>query len=163
VHKHNLAALSLIFRDMFHIGDSRLSEKEIVQLSEPSAVLEVLIAMCYPAEEPPYDIGKLPNDVVADCYEATVKYGMWVAGLALRSFITYAVLSYDNRTLTADGAFRPLIASDPFRVVRLAHNLNDSALLADAVRATLDVDILTDTPALRAKTGPLWPDLVCKQ
>jgi len=55
---------------------------------------------------------------------------------------------------------RPLIGRNPFLVVNLAHRLNDSVMLKRAVAATLDIDILSDAPTFRAKTGILWPNLV---
>jgi len=35
-------------------------------------------------------------------------------------------------------------------------------MLARAVEATLEINILADADALSAKTGPLWPNLVRK-
>ena len=55
---------------------------------------------------------------------------------------------------------RPLIEGDSFLVVKLAHKLNDSVMLKRAVAATLTVDILSDAPTFRVKTGVLWPNLV---
>lgn len=88
VHHANLVACSVTFRDMFHVGKP---SDEIIQLSESSTTLARLLAMCYPAEDPPVDFSSLELKAVLDCYEAVVKYQMWVAGLALRGFVECVV------------------------------------------------------------------------
>lgn len=84
VHTANLAAVSMKFRDMV---SSATPSDDVVPLGESAATLALLLAMCYPAEDPPVDFSTLEAATVLDCYEAAVKYQMWVAGLALRSFV----------------------------------------------------------------------------
>jgi len=87
VHKANLCSASLVFKDMFLVGSPDQSpSSEPIVVSERAGALELLLAMCYPREEP-IDFAKVENALVLDCYEMSVKYGMWVAGYALRSFV----------------------------------------------------------------------------
>ncbi|KZW03528.1 hypothetical protein EXIGLDRAFT_721745 [Exidia glandulosa HHB12029] len=139
VHRANLMACSVTFRDMFHVGKET---DEAVQLSETSSTLAHLLAMCYPAEDPPVDFSLLASGDILACYEAAVKYQMWVAGLALRSFV------------------EPVVHIDPFRVVRSAHTLSDSVLMQKAVKATLELDILGNTAEYRVKAGITWTSLL---
>ncbi|KZV80050.1 hypothetical protein EXIGLDRAFT_845911 [Exidia glandulosa HHB12029] len=139
VHRANLMACSVTFRDMFHVGKET---DEAVALSEKSSTLAHLLAMCYPAEDPPVDFSLLASGDILDCYEAAVKYQMWVAGLALRSFV------------------EPVVHMDPFRVVRSAHTLNDSVLMQKAVKATLELDILANAAEYRVKAGITWTSLL---
>ncbi|KZW03504.1 hypothetical protein EXIGLDRAFT_758853 [Exidia glandulosa HHB12029] len=141
VHLANLAAFSLKFREMIDIGQKD-PNVEIIQLSESTETLAILLAMCYPAEDPPVDFSTLEPAVVLGCYEAAVKYQMWVAGLALRSFV------------------EPIVSVDPFQLARLAHKLCESVLLNKAAQATLEVDILANAALYSAKSGPLWSHLL---
>ena len=90
VHKANLSTLSAFFRDVFHVASPDLSpDDEPITMSERAAVIEVLLQTCYPADDgtPPLDFATVDNALLLDVYEATVKYQMWLAGLALRSFV----------------------------------------------------------------------------
>ncbi|EJD42503.1 hypothetical protein AURDEDRAFT_185944 [Auricularia subglabra TFB-10046 SS5] len=142
VHKANLGAFSAVFRNMFGDAEGQATA-EPVPVAETSSTLEILLAMCYPAEEPPVDFTTLDARVVLACYEATVKYQMWVAGLALRSFV------------------QPLVHLEPFLVAKLAHRLNDSALMTATAEETLKCDILAKSQEYAEKAGPtVWPALL---
>lgn len=58
-------------------------------MPERVAVIEVLLQMCYPADDetPPLDFATVDIALLLDEYEVTVKYQMWLAGLALRSLV----------------------------------------------------------------------------
>lgn len=83
VHVHNLADHSSIFQDMLCVGQDAGS----VPLQESSQTLAIIFAMCYPLREAPLDFSSLPAETILDCYEATLKYEMWVGELALRGFV----------------------------------------------------------------------------
>ncbi|KAH7098703.1 hypothetical protein BKA62DRAFT_660441 [Auriculariales sp. MPI-PUGE-AT-0066] len=145
VHKVNLCALSAFFRDMFYVGNPDLSPRDDpILVSEPDTVLELLLPMFYPVDDltTPTDFTKVESALLMQCYEATGKYQMWLASLALRSFV------------------EPVISIDPFLVINLANRTNDSALLTKAVKASLAFDILADVSWYCEKTGVLWPKLV---
>ena len=90
VHKANLSTLSAFFRDMFHVGSPDLSpDSEPITMSERAIIIELLLQTCYPADDgtPPLDFSMVEDSLLLAVYEATVKYQMWLAGLALRSFV----------------------------------------------------------------------------
>ncbi|EJD42502.1 hypothetical protein AURDEDRAFT_114974 [Auricularia subglabra TFB-10046 SS5] len=145
VHKANLSAFSVVFRDMFDIGKASNDgqpQNDPITVTETADTLALLLAMCYPATDPPVDFTSLPSAVILNCYEATVKYKIWVAGLALRSFVL------------------PLVDKDPFLVVKLAYKLKDSVLMNAALAETLKHDILAKSVECAEKAGPLWAALL---
>lgn len=145
VHKANLSAFSVVFRDMFQIGKASTDyqqREDPIPVSETADTLALLLSMCYPAADPPVDFNTLPSTVILDCYEATVKYQIWVAGLALRSFVL------------------PLVDKDPFLVTKLAYKLKDSVLMNAALAETLKHDILANSTQYAEKAGPLWAALL---
>ncbi|KAH7098697.1 hypothetical protein BKA62DRAFT_712067 [Auriculariales sp. MPI-PUGE-AT-0066] len=145
VHKANLGAHSAIFKDMFILGSGNASpDEEPIQLSESAAVLELLLPMFYPAEDcrSPVEFATSTESDILACYEATGKYQMWLGSLALRSFV------------------KPVLKTNPFALINLAHRNNDAILVKKAVKATLEFDILSDLPKHRESTGMLWPDLL---
>jgi len=90
VHQANMVILSAFFHDMFHVGSAQLSpNSEPITMPERVAVIEVLLQMCYPADDetPPLDFATVDIALLLDEYEVTVKYQMWLAGLALRSLV----------------------------------------------------------------------------
>lgn len=75
VHKANLSAHSITFKDSFHVGSPT---EEPVPLGENAATVAVVLAMCYPSSDPPIDLDALGIHQLLDVYEACSKYQMWV-------------------------------------------------------------------------------------
>lgn len=176
VHKTNLADHSAVFQDMLHIGRGigntsaipiprasvtdaqNVSSSNTINLTESSETLAVLLAMCYPHREPPVSVETLPATAMLNCYEATVKYEMWVATLALKGFVEYAWRSLlCHRTERTN---RPLATKEPVLVAALAYRLRDSKLLARCERAILDLDLLGNANEYATKAGAAWGPLV---
>ncbi|KZW02804.1 hypothetical protein EXIGLDRAFT_730915 [Exidia glandulosa HHB12029] len=141
-NRQALAYHSAVFRDMFSLAGHD-GHEEMVDMSESATCLAVILTMCYPLDEPPVDFATLEADLVLECYEAAGKYGMWVAGLALRNCV------------------EPLIKTEPFLVARTAHRLRDRVLLLAAGRELLKRNILVDAEENGRKAGVgLWANLL---
>lgn len=147
VHKARLASASLFFHQMFDgtLGLKTPSE-DATQLAEPADTLAVLFAMCYPfyPHDAPFELFSESLDIalLISCYEASEKYGMWVA----RQVMEHRVMQ--------------LVPKDPFRLVRTGYVLRNQALLTAAAHATLRCNILGDGAKYREKAGNTWASLL---
>ncbi|EJD42522.1 hypothetical protein AURDEDRAFT_185954 [Auricularia subglabra TFB-10046 SS5] len=140
VHKGRLSANSLFFKDIFDGGLGQAAgAADVPQLQEPAATLAVLFAMCYPfdPDDAPFDLVGMDPALLMSCYEASEKYTMWVAQQII-----------------------PLVAKDPFRLVRTGYVLRKQSLLSAAARATLDHDIIDSQSQYQEKAGNTWPALL---